>query len=466
MSYKILVVDDQEYAVVAAKQLLEKHGFKVDTATSGDCAIEKIKSSPSDYGLVILDYQMPEKDGATTAREILSITKDLLILIHSGNETRMALLSTWNAGAVAFIDKNSKAEEFVNTVKEWAKKYEQETLKARVPQTTSEREEKIHSIGLSGRSEALAKIADKVKHHQGEDRLTVLITGPSGAGKGQIARAFHYNSLRKDKPFITVNCGAIPENLIESTLFGHEKGAFTGATTSSPGKFKEANGGTLFLDEIGEASLSTQVKLLRAIQEGIITPVGGKDVRVNVRIIAATNRDLQKLVAEKTFREDLFYRIKVIEVKVPPLMERVEDIEPIVLSVVNDQNKKRGTNKVFLKSTIRVFEKYPWPGNVRELENTVLTTMAESLSDTISPASLPQSFFKLAKTEMVRQTNFRDYMEHVQKEYIEEILADSAGSFRDAAQKSGLPVTTLRDLAKRLRISPDTNASFFKGVKQ
>jgi transcriptional regulator with PAS, ATPase and Fis domain len=272
------------------------------------------------------------------------------------------------------------------------------------------------------------------------------------------------NSPRKNKPFITVNCGAIPENLIESTLFGHEKGSFTGAVNSYCGKFKEADGGTLFLDEIGEASLSTQVKLLRAIQEGIVTPVGGKDTQVNVRIIAATNRDLQRSVAEKLFREDLYYRIKVIEVIVPPLRERPEDIEPIVLSISSEQNRKRGTTKVFLKSTIRVLGKYEWPGNVRELENTVLATMAESVSDTISPSNLPQSFIKIVKNEAAKQSSFREYIELMQKEYLETVLSDSS-TYNEAAKKAGLPASTLRDLAKRLNLSPEPGNNAFKGAK-
>lgn len=464
MTYKILVVDDQEFAAYATKQLLEQNGFKVEIATSGDSAIAKVKSAPTDYGLVILDYQMPEKDGATTARELLSITKELFILIHSGDETRMALRNTWNAGAVEFIDKTSNSAKFVSTVKEWAAKYEDQILKPRIPKNLCEREKLIRSIGLWGRSSALAKIAEKVKHHENEDQLTVLITGASGTGKGEIARAFHLNSPRKNKPFITVNCGAIPENLIESTLFGHEKGSFTGAINAYCGKFKEADGGTLFLDEIGEASLATQVKLLRAIQDGIVTPVGGKDIRVNVRIIAATNRELQRCVAEKTFREDLYYRIKVIEVVVPSLKERVEDIEPIVLSVSADQNLKRGTTKVFLKSTIRALEKYAWPGNVRELENTVLATMAESITDTISPANLPQSFINIVKNEAAKQSTFREYIELVQKEYLEQILSDS-NSYNEAAKKAGLPASTLRDLARRHNLGTDPGNGSFKGPK-
>lgn len=236
--YRILVVDDDVFALAATKSLLEKHGFAVDTALSGEDGIKRLRSAEADYALVILDYQMGEMDGAETAEEILSIKKDIYILIHSGDTSQDAALSSWTAGAVSFIQKGRGFQSFMDTVKQWCKRYEDKFLLVESAATLSENEEIIRSVGMIGRSRALVEVAKRIQtYHKEDSSETVLIRGENGTGKELIARAIHKYSTRNQGPFVAINCAAIPESLVESELFGHEKGAFSGANQKKSASF-------------------------------------------------------------------------------------------------------------------------------------------------------------------------------------------------------------------------------------
>ncbi len=274
MPYKLLLIDDDRAMLVAMKTLLEKHGFVVETADNGDLGIAKVRTNPRQYGVVILDYHMSGKDGIQTAEEILSITHDLYILIHSGDKEQDAATLPIRAGATFFIQKAKGADYFLENVRFFCKQYEDRFLPTAKRTNVSENEKLISQIGMAGRSNQLADIARRILDGSIDDKANILIRGECGTGKQMIAQAIHKASSRHQGEFVEINCAAIPQNLVESELFGHEKGAFTGADKKKPGLFLRANHGTLFLDEIGDADLSTHVKLFMAIQSKVIRPVG------------------------------------------------------------------------------------------------------------------------------------------------------------------------------------------------
>lgn len=450
MQYKILIADDEGYVRIAIKDLLVKHGYDVEMAGSGDEAIEKIKSAPFLYGLVLLDYRMPGKDGATTAKEILAITQDLFVLIHSGDDSRTAIDAAWNAGVAKFIQKDANPQKFLETIAHWCKKYEESVLRA--SRTLEGNPGVISRVGFIGASKATEKIAATIESLRHESIATVLITGESGTGKEVLAKALHRNSPRREGPFVAVNCGAMPENLVESTLFGHEKGSFTGATNRQKGKFEEARGGTIFLDEIGEAALSTQVKLLRALQERVICPVGGKDMPIDVRVIAATNVDLGEAIKNGKFREDLFYRINVISMTLLPLRERPEDIEPLAIHLCEKYSRMRNRNQTLLKSTVKALEQYSWPGNVRELDNVIMRLVIENAeADVITPEHLGPTFQGVKTMTAVKTQTLKNHLEQTTKDYVTVVLRSSSSTM-EAARKCGMAESTFRDLLKKMGI--------------
>jgi two-component system NtrC family response regulator len=275
------------------------------------------------------------------------------------------------------------------------------------------------------------------------------LLGETGTGKEVIARTIHRHSIRRNGPFIAVNCGAIPDNLIEGELFGHERGAFTGANNKRTGKFEAANHGTIFLDEIGEATLDTQVRLLRVIQDRVIVPVGSnKETKVDLRIIAATNRNLEEEIKNKKFREDLFYRLNVISMHIPPLRDRREDIAPLVIHFCEQFNNKNKKRKTFLMRTVRLMENYPWPGNVRELQNCVTKMLTDSSADTITPDRLEAKFFNSEPLSTLTLPDLISRQERERKEFITQSLSASK-SMRDAAKKMGISKSTLHNMLKK-----------------
>lgn len=455
MRFKILLIDDDQFSLAGMKALLEKHGFIVEAASSGEEGLEKIKAAPAEFSVAIVDYQMSGWDGAETARQILDAKKDIYILVHSGNTSQMAALATWRAGALGFIEKAKGPDYFIETVRAWAQKYEETFLIATPSFSPSDNERIIRSVGLIGRSPQLAAIAKKIIALQTSDpKAAILILGETGVGKEMIAKAVHRCSPRKGQRFVAVNSAALHEQTLESELFGHEKGSFTGATQKKLGKFQYASGGTLFLDEIGEMSLSTQAKMLRVLQERVITPLGSNaEIPIDVRIVAATNLDLERAMKEKIFREDLYYRLKTFRISIPPLRERPEDIEPLILHFCELYNKQhQGQEKQFLSQTIRAMERHPWPGNVRELQDEVLTLLTEVPEKIVSKAHLDERFDTTYVPDMESNSTLDRRLDDVLRQSYVNAIASSR-SQREAARKLGVPLTTFRDNSKRLGLA-------------
>ena len=385
---RVLVIDDEENMRHMLKMMLNKAGYAVESAADGVEGLELLNES--DFDFVLCDVKMPRMNGMTFLREAREKHPDKTFIMMSAYGTIEVAVDAMKEGAYDYISKPFKADEVLITLK---KAEERKQLKAENLQLRSridEIENKYSFENIVARSEVMANVFDLVSK-VAEHKTTVLITGESGTGKELVAKAIHSSSPRSMKPLVSINCGGIPENLLESELFGYKKGAFTGAVKDKPGRFEEADGGTLFLDEIGEMPLSLQVKLLRVLQEEEIAPLGGVGSRkVDVRIVAATARDLNEEVKEGRFREDLLYRINVMTIHVPALRERRGDIPLLVGYFIELFNKKLNKNIESLSSeAMPILMGYSWPGNVRELENVIERAVLLNSGKLITPKELP-----------------------------------------------------------------------------
>jgi DNA-binding NtrC family response regulator len=455
MPYRLLLIDDDEAMLASMKSILEKNGYQADTAKSGKEGIAKLRNTPNEYGVVVLDYHMTGMNGIETAEAILQITEDLFILIHSGDTEQDAATLPIRAGAAFFIQKAKGAEYFLENVRFFCEQYEKRYLPVQKKSEISDNEKLIAAIGMAGRSNELAKIAKKILEGRIDDKANILIRGENGTGKQLIAEAIHRHSSKKHGEFVDINCSALPSNLVESELFGHERGAFTGADRKKPGLFLKGNHGTLFLDEIGDADPSVQVKLLKAIQSKMIRPVGSNDdIRIDVRIIAATNVNLEEAILQKKFRTDLYYRLNVISFYLPPLRERPQDIEPIVLRSCEIFNRDRGTNKSFTPSAIEILERMIWPGNARELENFVTKVLAQSFLDTITPKELKARLKDQKDGHSIEKRSLTQELDELTKQRLMEAL-EATTSLREAAKLLDIPFTTFRDHLKRFGLSTE-----------
>jgi len=383
---RVLVVDDEENIRLVLRTLLKRHGYEVETAPGGDEALGLVESFGPD--VVITDVRMPRMGGMDLLSTLRAKGNDATVIVMSAYGNLDQAIEAIKAGAYDYIQKPFKPDEIVLALR---KAEERESLRRenRVLREEIRREHKFEdilakSVVMQSVFRTIAKIANY--------KTTVLITGESGVGKELVARALHSRSNRAGGTFVPVNCGAIPENLLESELFGHKKGAFTDAVSDRNGLFSEADGGTLFLDEIGELPLGLQVKLLRVLEDGKIRKLGeARDMSVDVRIVAATHRDLMKETKEGRFREDLFYRLNVLPIVVPPLRERREDIPVLIEHFMARNNARLGTNITGLDNEARrLLYEHPWPGNVRELENTIERAMVLGEGDKLMPADLPE----------------------------------------------------------------------------
>lgn len=387
MKREILIVDDEKSMVSMLKILFVKENFLVDTAFSGEEALNKIKEKS--YDLVISDIRMEGISGIDLLKEIKKMESQpdvILITAYSSTETAVEALKN---GAVDYIIKPFNIDELLHRVKNVIEK--KELLDENV-YLKSEINKEEPFYGIVGRNKSMIEIFTLIQRIANTNS-SVLLEGESGTGKELVAKAIHFTSLRKNKPFVSINCGGIPETLLESELFGYVKGAFTGAYTAKRGLFDVAEGGTLFLDEIGEMSKPMQVKLLRAIQERKIRPVGGTEEHtVDVRLITATNRDLEELTKEKIFREDLYYRINVIKIKIPPLRVRMDDIPLLIHHFLEKYSSmlKKKVPKISVEA-LKVLENYDYPGNVRELENIIERAVALEQNGEITKELLPES---------------------------------------------------------------------------
>ncbi|HEU5091445.1 MAG TPA: sigma-54 dependent transcriptional regulator, partial [Nitrospira sp.] len=382
----VLVVDDDSAVRDVLQEALTQEEYSVSTAEDGAAAIQAVKDSV--VHIVITDFQLPDIDGLEIIDRLAKLDAKIIPIMMTGFGTIETAVRAMKSGAFDFITKPFDLEAVAVVVRKAAEflRLRQENHLLRKAVRDQYRLEQ-----LVGASEPIQQVMEFVRKVADSDS-TVMIQGESGTGKELVARMLHFNSLRKDRPLVPVNCGAIPENLLESELFGHEKGAFTGATHARMGRFELANGGTIFLDEIGEMSLPLQVKLLRVLQEREFERVGGnRTIHVDVRIVAATNQDLETLVEEKRFRKDLFYRLNVIPIVIPPLRERRSDIPLLIDHFLTRFNQTKHTEISSLApDALHLLTEYDWPGNIRELENMIERLVVLKKRGVLSIGDLPE----------------------------------------------------------------------------
>ncbi len=387
MAKTILIADDDPAQRRLLQASVERNGFNTKTAEDGRAAVRQVEDDPS-IDLVLLDLVMPGLTGIEALKEIRMRRPGLPCIVLTASGGIDTVVQAMQAGANDFFVKPASPERIMVSVRN---ALEMSTLKVEVTRMKKKAANSLSFDDMVASAPSMRQVV-RMGQRAAASNIPVLITGESGVGKELLARAIQGSSERGGRPFIAVNCGAIPENLVESILFGHEKGAFTGAVEKHAGKFVEAHGGTLFLDEVGELPLDMQVKLLRVLQESEVDPVGGKrPVKVDVRIISATNKDLAKLVAEGRFREDLFYRLNVFPIEAPPLRERREDIPAMVARFITRFNAEENrTVAGCAPDTLAMLVNFDWPGNVRQLENTVFRAVVLSEGDTLHPEDFPQ----------------------------------------------------------------------------
>jgi two-component system response regulator AtoC len=382
---RILIIDDEESFRHMLSVILIKEGYEVEASSNGEEGLQKAAASPFDQ--ILCDIRMPHMDGLEFLRKIKKTGVEAAIIMMSAYGTVDTAIEAMKLGAYDYISKPFKPDEIILTLR---KAEEREQLRRENQLLKKEVEKEYSFESIVSKNEQMQKIFDVIRKVS-QYKSTVLITGESGTGKELVARALHYNSDRSQNPFIAVNCGAIPENLLESELFGHAKGAFTDAIRTKKGLFEEADGGTLFLDEIGELPGQLQVKLLRVLQDGEIRRIGeSKPIQIDVRIVAATVRDLSNEVNEGRFREDLFYRLNVLPIHIPPLRERKEDIPLLIQHFIGKYNKAMNKNVADIdRRALETLINYKWYGNVRELENTIERAIVLSEKKNIELENLP-----------------------------------------------------------------------------
>lgn len=446
---KVLIVDDEEGIRTQLSFALEDHYNVLSAATAGE-ALQLAREQRPD--VVLLDISLSPYSGSQEGLEILPDLLELdpqtKVIMVTGNGERSNALTAVKKGAFDFYVKPIVFDELSIVIRRAVYLQELERENARLSESLHDLKGFNNIIGTSAKMQKIFKVVTTVAPAS----YTVLITGDSGTGKELIAKAIHERSDRNGKPFITINCGAIPDALLESELFGHEKGSFTDAIAQKIGKFETANHGTLFLDEIGELSLSLQVKLLRFLQDQIIERVGGKDtIQVDVRVIAATNRSLEEEVASKRFREDLFYRLSVITIELPPLRDRENDILLIaehLLQTYGKENKKN--NLTFTNSALQALCSYEWPGNIRELENRIKRAVILSGTSRIGAADL--GFAPASESE---NRSLQDVREEAESSHIKAALQRNNWNVTKAARDLGTSRTTLYDLIEKYKITRD-----------
>jgi nitrogen regulation protein NR(I) len=380
----VLIVDDELNIRRVLAAMLKRDGYEVTAAADGEQALAVMARTP--VQVVVTDLVMPRLDGLSLLRRVAADYPDVPVIVITAHGTVDSAVAALKAGAFDYITKPFAQDELKKVIAKAARANEIERQNVHGPSAEGEKPPLVgQSPAMRQVYEVVGKVADSPS--------TVLVTGESGTGKELVAQALHRGSSRRDKPLIKVNCAAIPKDLVESELFGYEKGAFTGAVGSKPGRFELADGGTLFLDEIGEIPLEMQVKLLRALQESEFERVGGiKTIRVDVRLITATNRDLKALIAAGRFREDLFYRLNVVPIALPPLRDRKEDVPLLVQHFIEKYDRRLGKKVERVdEEAMQLLMRYPWPGNIRELENLVERSVLFADGPVISAAQLPDS---------------------------------------------------------------------------
>jgi len=461
-SPRILLVDDDADIRETMVTLLTMNDYSVTSVADGQSAIEEVKKEK--FNIVITDLMMPKMTGIDVIKNLKAIDPDLQCIVITGYATVSTAVDAMKAGAYDYLMKPFNGTEVLMLLK---RVMELQDLQAENSQLKRTLNQRYGYENLIGNSEGIQKVCSLIEK-VAETDSTILILGESGTGKELVARTIHYNSPRKNKPLIPINCGAIPETLLESELFGHEKGAFTGASTTRIGRFELADGGTIFLDEIGDMSPTLQVKLLRVLQQREFERVGGvRTIKVDVRIIAATNIDLEHAVHEGKFREDLYYRLNVIPVVIPPLRERADDIPLLMDHFLSHFNKsKKRDIKGFSPAAMDILISYPWPGNIRELENLVERLIILKGNGTICPDDLPEKFIShtlnnegaLHITLPETGVNLKDVVEEFENNLILQAMQKAQGVKNKAAQLLSLNRTTLVEKLKKKKLDYHINA--------
>jgi two-component system response regulator HydG len=452
MKEKILVVDDEQSHRTMLKAVLTREGYTVSEADDGTSAIKAVEAEPFD--LILMDVRMTDMDGIQALEEIRKISPSVPVIMMTAYASVKTAVEALKAGAHDYLTKPLDIDELKILIRKALEHYHLQTENILLRERLADRFDFSRIIGTSRRMRELFETLSLVAPSD----ATVLIYGESGTGKELVANAIHQNSPRAQKPFVKVSCAALPETLLESELFGHERGAFTGAFTRRIGRFQVADGGTLLLDEVNTMTLSTQVKLLRVLQEREFEPLGStRTIRVDIRLIASTNKDLESEVKEGRFREDLFYRLNVVPVLLPPLRERKEDI-PLLAEhfFTRLQEKNRRAIKGFLPKTIDMMLRWDWPGNVRELENVVERAVLLCRSDYISPEDLPGSMQGLSgpdEAQSLMHVPSGMTMREVEKQVIIQTLDEVKGSRTQAAKTLGLSRKTLQNKLKEYGIT-------------
>jgi DNA-binding NtrC family response regulator len=460
----VLVVDDEEIMREVLETLLTAEGYRVDLAKTGEEGLEAYGRRAFD--VVLLDVSMPGIGGLRALEEFLKMDSDAVIVMITAYATFDTAIAAWERGAVSCIRKPFQNEQITSTIAAGIKRRRKEEERRTLRRAMSKAVDRGEIVGRSDVMQEVFRLVEQVA----PARSTVLITGESGTGKELIAKAIHEASTRAGRPFVTVNSSNIPSELLESELFGHTRGAFTGAVAAKKGLFEVADGGSIFLDEIGDIPPETQVRLLRVIQEREFTPLGDTAPRrVDVRIIAATNIDLKEAVRQGTFREDLYYRLAVVPIELPPLRDRVEDILPLAQHFIQKYNEEnaRNVSEQLAPEVLALLEAYSWPGNVRELENTIERAVVIAPGDEITkeclrteisdPKSVVSSHHDGASHAVVgdigRGINFYEEVRRFEIDLIRRALEQTGGHQSRAARLLGMNATTLNSKIKTYNIN-------------
>ncbi len=456
---RILVIDDDRAFRVATRTLLEDDGYQVDMAANGDDGLTRIREG--DFDLVLSDIVMDRMTGIALLQEVKPRLPDLPVIMVTGFGSIQTAVEAMRLGATDYLTKPCNNEELLIKIR---RALELQQKDRELKQLREELRGTYHIGNMVTRSDAMREVLQQIRQVADTD-VTILVQGESGTGKELVARALHYNSKRKAEPFVAVNCSAIPESLLESELFGYEKGAFTGATRQRAGKFEEAHGGTLFLDEIGDISAGVQTKLLRVLQEKSFERVGGSTgITVDARVIAATNRNLEAMMHQGQFREDLFYRINVFPIHLPPLRERLEDI-PLLTERLLQRHSDLSGGRVskISPSLFSNMMNYHWRGNIRELENLLKRAIIKTEGDTITMLELPgagspEEYDRQSRADI--NTPFKEYLaaitQDAEKKYLIRMLRLHKGNINHIARLMDIDRKTVYRKMAEYSLDPGT----------
>ena len=447
----ILLVDDEEKILKTLSRALRDAGHEVVDTTSARQAQRLLNARTFD--LLVVDNLMPEMSGLDLIRELVAGTPEgerPQILMMTAHATVESAIEAMKLGALDYLQKPFEIDELLVVVR---RALDHQRLRAEYRYLVSERDEQFDHYGIIGRSRGIQDVIARAEM-VASTKSTVLITGETGTGKELVARVIHDRSAQRDMPLIKVNCAAIPETLLESELFGHVRGAFTGATSNKKGKFALADGGTIFLDEIGTMTPTLQAKLLRVLQEREIEPLGSERIEtIDVRVIAATNRDLRQMVADQKFQEDLFYRLNVIPIEIPPLRDRREDIPALVEHFVRKHAQRTGRRVEKIDDAVLTgLQQYDWPGNVRELENTIERAVVLSQGSIISPKAVSVLGAATPQATGLPSLKLRQNIEWVERETIRRALEGAGGVKKDAAELMGISQRALSYYLAKYRL--------------